>query len=65
VIAIGSFIRVLSYATGDTEVQPELFVWTLLGSISATFSTGCFVLVGVRAAERRLARQARLLRAKD
>jgi hypothetical protein len=61
VVAIGSLVRLLLYAGDGTPVQTELFVWVLLGSVSAAFSTGCFVLVGVKAAEVRLVRQARAL----
>ena len=39
-----------------------LFVWVLLGAVSAAFSAGCFVVLAVTLAERRLAGQARSLR---
>lgn len=62
VVAVGSLLRVLVYAGDGTSVQTELFVWVLLGAVSAAFSAGCFVVLAVTLAERRLAGQARSLR---
>lgn len=62
VVAISSLVALLNEAGGGTPVQTGLFVWVLLGSISAAFSTGCFVLVGIKKVERRVAPQARATR---
>jgi hypothetical protein len=59
-VAAGSFVRLLVYARDGTPVQTELFVWVLLGMMSSVFSASCAVLVGVKSAERRLARQAKV-----
>jgi hypothetical protein len=59
-VAAGSFVRLLVYAGDGTPVQTELFVWVLLGMVSSVFSASCAVLVGVKSAELRLARQAKV-----
>jgi hypothetical protein len=56
VVAVGSFVRVLMYAGNGDAVQTELFVWVLLGTISAIFSATCAVVAGIKLAESRLAR---------
>jgi hypothetical protein len=58
-VAVGSILRLLVYAGDGTPVQTELFVWVLLGTVSAVFSASSAVLVGVKSAELRLARQAK------
>jgi hypothetical protein len=60
VVAVGSFLRLLTYAANGTPVQTELFVWVLLGTISAVFSASCAVIAGIKSAELRLARLARV-----
>ena len=54
VAAIGSLVRLLTYAADGVPVQTELFVWLLIGTIASVFSAGCAVLAGVKSAERRL-----------
>jgi hypothetical protein len=61
-VAVGSLLRLLMYAGDGTPLQAELFVWVLLGTVCAIFSASCAVLVGVKSAERRLARQAQVRR---
>jgi hypothetical protein len=55
-LAIGSRVRLLSYAAGGAPVQTELFVWVLLGTIAGAFSACCAVLAGVKSVEQRLSR---------
>ena len=56
-VAAGCLIRLLTYAASDVNVQPELFVWLLVGAIAAVFSAACAVLAGIKNAEHRLAYQ--------
>lgn len=57
VVAIGSLLRLLTYAAEGELVQTELFVWLLAGAIAAAFSACCAVLAGVKSAERRLSQR--------
>lgn len=59
-VAAGSFVRLLTYVANDAPVQTGLFVWVLLGTISAVFSASCAVIAGIKSAELRLARLARV-----
>lgn len=56
-VAIGSLVRLLTYAADGVGVQTELFVWLLIGTIAAVFSACCAVLAGIKAVERRLSRR--------
>lgn len=58
-VAAGALIRLLVYAGNNSDVEPGLFVWALLGAIAATFSASCAVLAGLKSAELRLAEQVR------
>lgn len=62
VVAVASLMRLLVYADHQTPVETKLFVWVLLGAVSAAFSTGCFVVIAIKLTERRLSDQARSLR---
>ena len=55
-VAIGSLVRLVTYAADGVPVQTELFVWALIGTIAAAFSACCAVLAGVKGVERRLSR---------
>jgi hypothetical protein len=54
ICAVGSLVRLLTYAADGVPVQTELFVWLLIGTIASAFSAGCAVLAGVKSAEQRL-----------
>ena len=54
IVAVGSLVRLLTYAANGVPVQTELFVWVLLGAVAAVFSACCAVLAGVKSVERRL-----------
>ena len=56
-VAVGSLVRLVSYAADTGRAESEAFVWVLLGTIAAVFSAACAVLVGVKNAEYRLAYQ--------
>ena len=56
-VAVGSLVRLLTYAADGELVQTEFFVWLLLGTIASVFSACCAVLAGVKSVERRLSQR--------
>ena len=58
-VAVGTLIRLLTYAADGVPVQTELFVWLLVGTIASVFSACCALLAGVKSAERRLSVRSR------
>lgn len=53
-VAVGSLLRLLTYAADGVHVQTEMFVWMLLGTLTSVFSACCAVLAGIKSVERRL-----------
>jgi hypothetical protein len=52
--ALGTILRLATYAADGVRVQAELFVWVLVGIVAAVFSACSAVLAGIKSAERRL-----------
>jgi hypothetical protein len=55
VITVAVLVRVVALSE-DGVVQPEVFIWVLLGSMAAVSSAACTVLVAVKGLAKQLAR---------
>jgi len=55
--ALGTILRLATYAADGVRVQAELFVWLLVGIVAAVFSACSAVLAGIESAERRMSQR--------
>ena len=55
--ALGTILRLATYAADGVRVQVELFVWLLVGIVAAIFSACSAVLAGIKSDEQRMSQR--------
>lgn len=55
--ALGTILRLATFAADGVRVEVELFVWLLVGIVAAIFSACSAVLAGIKSAEQRMSQR--------